>query len=94
MPEDTLIDAFKRIFKPIIAEAMSETKPVSQNKPTKRLYTRQQVQEMLGIKKTAFYDYVKRNKIVLLTFEGKRYVDADRLDAAIEEREVARDKHN
>lgn len=93
MSQDNIVDAFRTILQPIISEAIKTAVPQPETKSGRRLYTREQVQKLLGIKKTAFYDYINKKKLTVLVFEGKRYIDADRLDADIKEKEVARYKH-
>ena len=70
-------------------EAMADTKA----NPPKRYYTPEQAQEHLHISRATFYRNVKKGRIEILKFGNKSLIDADKLDEAIERKEVYRYKH-
>ena len=81
------------ILKPIITEAVKEATAAQNEKPVKRYYTPEQAQEHLHISRATFYRNVKKGRIEILKFGNKSLIDADKLDEAIERKEVYRYKH-
>lgn len=89
-----LVDYFKGILKPIIAEAIAEVGvEAAQKSKERRFYTREEACRHLKIGTTTFYRLAKKGKINILKVEGKTLVDADELDEAIETRQVYRYQH-
>ena len=76
--------------RPAIAEAIAEVGAQNNGNSGKRYYTREEACEHLKIGTTTFYRLAKKGKIEILKIGGKTLVDADELDAAIENQEVIR----
>jgi excisionase family DNA binding protein len=91
--EDMLKGFVASILKPIITEAVKEATAQQNNTPEKRYYTPEQAQEHLHISRATFYRNVKKGRIEILKFGNKSLIDADKLDEAIERKEVYRYKH-
>ena len=87
---DMIRGFFKEILKPIIVEAIAEAGVQNNGNSDKRYYTREEGGEHLGGGRGTFYRLAKKGKINILKIGGKTLVDADELDAAIENQEVVR----
>lgn len=90
---DMLKECLTNILRPIIFEAVREAFAEQNKKPTKRYYTPQEAWTHLKISRTTFYRLISTGKIEILKIGGKSLVDADKLDSAIERREIYRYKH-
>ena len=94
--QDTIMDAVRSILKPIVREVLDEANANQPSTPHnhRRVYTRQQVCNMLQIGTTTFYRLVKKGKLTILKVEGKTVIDADDFDKAIDDKEVFRYQHS
>lgn len=92
---DMLKESLTRILRPIIFEAVQEAFAEQRKKPTpKRYYTPAEAQNHLKISRATFYRHVSQGKIEILKIGSKSFVDADKLDKAIERRDIYRYKHD
>ena len=93
--QDTFMDAFRTILRPLVREVLDEATDSTSNKENKttRVYTRKEVCERLRIGTTTFYRLAKKGKINLMKVEGKTVVDADDFDRAIQTHEIFRYQH-
>ena len=81
------------IIRPIVFEAVDAAYTEKKANPPKRYYTLEEAQEHLRISRATFYRNVKKGRIEILKIGNKSLIDADKLDDAIERREVYRYKH-
>lgn len=81
------------IVTPIIKEAVKEAFADVKVNPPKRYYTPEEAWNHIHVSRATFYRLVGRGVIEVLKIGGKSLVDADRLDAAVEKREIYRYKH-
>lgn len=91
---DLLKEYLTRFLRPIVSEAVEEAFTQKRQKPLTRYYTPEEAWTHLNISRATFYRHVGSGKIELLKIGGKSLVDADKLDKAIERREIYRYKHN
>ena len=93
--QDTIMDAFRTILRPLVREVLDEATDSNASKENKttRVYTRKEVCERLRIGTTTFYRLAKKGKLTLLKVEGKTVVNADDFDKAIQTREIFRYQH-
>ena len=92
---DMLKESLTRILRPIIFEAVREAFAEQRKKPTpKRYYTPAEVQNHLKISRATFYRHVNNGRIEILKVGSKSFVDAVKLDKAIERKEIYRYKHD
>lgn len=84
-----LVDILTPIIKDAVREAVEDTKV----NPPKRYYTAEEAWNHLRVSRTTFYRRVGKGEIEILKIGGRTLVDADRLDDAIEKREIYRYKH-
>ena len=91
---DMLKECLTKILRPIIFEAVREAVAQPQQKPIKRYYTAEEAQKHLKISRSTFYRHVNQGRIEILKIGSKSLVDADKLDEAIERRDIYRYKHD
>ena len=91
---DILKECLTKILRPIIFEAVREAFAQPQQKPIKRYYTAEEAQNHLKISRSTFYRHVRQGRIEVLKIGRKSLVDADKLDEAIERRDIYRYKHD
>ena len=90
---ETLKQMITEIFTPIIKEAVKEAFAEVKVNPPKRYYTLEEAQKHLHVSRATFYRLVGKGAIEILKIGGKSLVDADKLDKAVEKREIYRYKH-
>lgn len=81
------------IIRPIVMEALREAITEVKTNPTKRYYTAEEAWEHLRVSRATFYRRVAKGQIEILKIGARTLVDADRLDDAIEKKEIYRYKH-
>ena len=81
------------ILTPIIKDAVKEALAEVKANPPKRYYTPEEAQKYLHVSRATFYRLVGKGAIEILKIGGKSLVDADKLDKAVEKREIYRYKH-
>ena len=91
---DMLKEYLTQFLRPIIFEAIQEAFAEKNQKQTKRYYTPEEAWTHLKISRATFYRHVSHGRIEILKIGGKSLVDADKLDKAIERREIYRYKHD
>ena len=85
-----LVQQFKSLIKETVIEACWECIPYiledyeTNKKNTIRLYSRKEVCEKLDICKATYHNWIKRKKLTGIQIGGRVYVDARKLDQAIE----------
>ena len=87
---EQLKEFLREIIRPIVMEAVHEAFVDKKANPPKRYYTREEAQDHLRISRATFYRNVKKGRIEILKIGNKSLIDADKLDGAVQRREVYR----
>ena len=90
---EALKQMITEILTPIIKDAVKQAFADVKVNPPKRYYTPEEAWNHIHVSRATFYRLVGRGVIEILKIGNRSLVDADRLDEAVEKREIYRYKH-
>ncbi|MBQ7898927.1 MAG: helix-turn-helix domain-containing protein [Bacteroidales bacterium] len=90
---EALKEYLAELIRPIVIQAVQDALAELNPRPLKRYLTPEEAWTHIKVSRATFYRLVGRGVIEILKIGNKSLVDADRLDEAVEKREIYRYKH-